>query len=54
MAWQFDGLDQGLRHLWFGVRALLLINGLILGAFSVYFVARLCWAVVKYLEHHVW
>ncbi len=54
MAWQADWLDEGLRHLRFGVRALMLINGLILGLFSVYFVARLCWRLVMFLEHHVW
>ncbi len=54
MAWQFDGLDEGLRYLRFGVRALLLINGIILAAFLVYVVGRVCWEAVVYLEQHAW
>jgi len=54
MAWQYDGTDEGLRYLRFGVRALLLIIGLILSAFLVYVVARVCWEAVVYLEQHVW
>lgn len=54
MAWDFDGTDQALRYLRFGVRAVLLINGLILAAFSVYVLGRACWEAVVYLEQHVW
>ena len=54
MSWQFDGLDEGLRYLRFGVRALLTITGIILAAFLVYVVARVCWEAVVYLERHAW
>ena len=54
MTWQFDAADQALRYLRCGVRAVLLINGLILAMFSVYVIGRMCWELVVALEQHIW
>jgi hypothetical protein len=54
MTWEFDAVDQVLRYLRSAVRGVLLINGLILAAFSVYVLGRLCWEAVVFLEQQVW
>ena len=54
MTWEFDDVDQALRYLRSGVRAVLLIGGLVVAAFFVYVLGRASWEIVVLLEKHVW
>lgn len=50
MAWRRELSDKLLVYLRFSVRAVWVLNGLLLASLSVYVVGRFCWYLARYLD----
>jgi len=53
MTWRQRTTDILADYLRFSVRGLLLVNGIILAAASIYLTLKLCWFTLRYLDR-VW